>query len=209
MSNILKFPGQAPRLDHKRSTRRRVDPDQLDLFASIPGRVTDLPLNPFDEALLQEERGNYDQARDKYSEAIGAGESVPDAFCNLGIIEYRQGNRKLAIEAFAHALAQAPLHFNAHYNMGNMYLDAGEHSLARLHFELCAQSEPEFANAYYNLALACAMSGDFQPAINALKAYQTLANAEECTRAADLQLLLEQGLDQPRNRSPTKPGRRD
>ena len=57
MTNILKFPGKAPRLDHKRSTRRRVDPDQLDLFASIPGRIADLPLNPFDEALLQEERG--------------------------------------------------------------------------------------------------------------------------------------------------------
>ena len=210
MSNILKFPGQAPRLEHKRSTRRRwEDLEQLDLFASIPGRVSDFPLNPFDEALLQEERGNYDQAREKYHEAIGEGESVPDAFCNLGIIEYRLGNREAAIESFAHALAQAPLHFNAHYNMGNMYLDAGAHALARLHFELCAQSEPEFANAYYNLALACAMAGDFRPAINALKAFQTLVNTEEKTMATDLQLLLEQGLNQPGNRPSNRPSRRD
>jgi tetratricopeptide (TPR) repeat protein len=205
MSNILKFPGKTPRLAHKRSTRRRADPDQLDLFASIPGRVADLPLNPFDEALLQEERGDYDRARNKYHEAIGEGESVPDAFCNLGIIEYQMGNRPAAIAAFAHALAQAPLHFNAHYNMGNMYLDAGEHALARLHFELCAQSEPEFANAYYNLALACAMAGDFKPAINALKAYQTLATAEDRTRAADLQALLEQGLKRSDHSPSTEP----
>ena len=150
---------------------------QLNLFRAEVGRLARL-LSPFEEALLLHERGDA-KAAECYLEAIGEGDNVAEAYCNLAIINLEQGNIAKALDNFTLSLKSDPRHLEAHYNLGNLYYDAGELPLARLHYEAATQIEPGFSLVYFNLALVYHKLGESSAASAALEKYMQLEPDDE------------------------------
>lgn len=150
---------------------------QLNLFRAEVSRLARL-LSPFEEALLLHEQGDP-KAADCYVEAIGEGDNVAEAYCNLAIINLEQGNVAKALDNFTLSLKNDPRHVEAHYNLGNLYYDAGELPLARLHYEAATQIEPGFSLVYFNLALVYHKLGESAAASGSLEKYMQLEPDDE------------------------------
>lgn len=150
---------------------------QLNLFRAGVGKLARL-LTPFEEALLLHEQGDP-KAADCYVEAIGEGDNVAEAYCNLAILNLEQGNIAKALDNFTLSLKSDPRHVEAHYNLGNLYYDAGELRLARLHYEAAEQIEPGFSLVYFNLALTYHKLGESAAASAALEKYIELEPDDE------------------------------
>ncbi len=191
MGKILQFRVQAPsklgfekvKKGRKSGTSRQA---QLNLF-SPSGQILRLPptTGPFEEALLLDERGDH-RAYECYRNAISEGDSVADAYCNLGILESQAGRTAKAFDCFTKSLEHDPRHPESHYNLGNLYFEAGDLRLARTHYELAAELDPAFPNIYFNLGLVHALTEDYQAAIAALTTYRDLAPAGESSKAVEL-----------------------
>ena len=128
MAKVVQFPIQPPEKFGFRPVRKRKPappdkPGQLNLFAG--GKLVKLnQLTTFEEALMLDEHGDP-RAADLYKRAIQEFDSVPDAFCNLGIIESRARNYSKAVDCFTMSLKEDPRHFESHYNLANLYAELG------------------------------------------------------------------------------------
>jgi tetratricopeptide (TPR) repeat protein len=165
---------------------------QLNLFPPPAGQLIQIPvkLSPFSEALLLHERGDP-RARELYKRAITEGESVADAFCNLGILEFEEGNVSRAFDCFTRALRQDARHFESHFNLGNLYFESRDLRLARLHYEIAARIEPGCSHLFFNLGLVYAIDGDLSSAVEALTKSKEQAGEEDRRRADELLASLE------------------
>lgn len=185
MAKVVKFPGPAPekfglqRVGKKEKEKK--DPEkqsQLPLFSGA--RVLKLNrLTTFEEALLQDEHHNLNSAKALYQKAINEGESMEDAYCNLGIIESEENNTAKAIDCFTKCLKLDPRHFEAHYNLANLYAEVGNYQLAKFHYRISIEIEPTFPNSYFNLGLTLAISKEFDEAIRLLYEYRKLSTGED------------------------------
>ncbi|NJN42935.1 MAG: tetratricopeptide repeat protein [Flammeovirgaceae bacterium] len=100
---------------------------------------------------------------------------MPDAYCNLGIIESERGNHSKAMDCFTLCLKEQPRHFEAHYNLANVYAEIGNYPLAKIHYQMSIEIEPEFPNSHFNLGLTFAMNKEIEMAIRSLVKYKDLA----------------------------------
>lgn len=202
MAKIIKLAANVPckfGLQQAR-TRKKVDLEdfgQLNLFTVAPPEAKVIRfashLSPFEEALQLDDQEDKN-TKAFYWKAIQAGDSVADAYCNLGILESENNKVVKAIDCFANALKYDPRHFESHYNLANIYSEAGDLKLAKLHYEITAEIAPEFPNLYYNLGLVHAMTKDFKAAEEALTRYKALAPEEEGCNADELLLSLRKSL---------------
>ena len=135
MSKLLPFPAARARRPSKFGYARvrkrdRKDRGQLDLFAAGGGKLIEFPAaggpGPFEEALALEDGGDEAAARRLYEKAVAAGDSVPDAYCNLGVIESKAGGVERAFHCFRNALKHDQQHWESHYNLANLYFDTEE-----------------------------------------------------------------------------------
>lgn len=187
MAKVVKFPGPAPekfglQRVQKNKVKAKDSPKstqtQLPLFTGA--RVVKLShLSSFEEALLQDENNNHKSAKELYTRAIEEGESIADAWCNLGIIESEEGNNTKAIDCFTQCLKADPRHFEAHYNLANLYAEVGNYSLAKFHYGISIEIEPSFPNSYFNLGLTLALNKEFDEAVKLLYAYRDLSSGED------------------------------
>ncbi len=182
MAKVVKFPIQPPEkfgfrpVSKKRATPPN-RPGQLNLFTG--GKVIKLnQLSTFEEALLLDEHGD-ERAKDLYLKAIKEFDSVPDAFCNLGIIESKLRHYGKAVDCFTLSLKEDPRHFESHYNLANLYAELGNMPLAKLHYQISISIEPDFPNSYFNLGLTQAMSKEIEDAVQSLLTYKRLAGQED------------------------------
>jgi tetratricopeptide (TPR) repeat protein len=129
------------------------------------------------------ERGDL-QAAESYRRAIGEGDYVADAYCNLGILEFERARVAKAFDCFTQSLGVEPRHVEAHFNIANLYFDAGDLRLARLHYEIVIELETGFSYPYLNLGLVQALQCDFPAAQATLLKYKELAPEDE-GRVAD------------------------
>ena len=204
MSKLLPFPAararRPPKFGYERVRKRdRKDRSQLDLFAGGGGKLLEFPAarpGPFEEALALEDGGDEAAARRLYETAVAEGDSVPDAYCNLGVIESKAGGVEQAFGCFRNALKHDQQHWESHYNLANLYFDTEEFRPARVHYELAAEIEPEFRNIYFNLGLVLAIDEEFELAIDALSRYRKLAPDSEAGAAEDLLEHLKRSLEQ-------------
>jgi tetratricopeptide (TPR) repeat protein len=158
---------------------------QLNLFSG--GKVVKLnQLSVFEEALLVDDQGDKKNARIQYLQAIKEGDSVADAYCNLGIIESVDGNYTKAIDCFTMCLKNDPRHYEAHYNLANLYAEVGNYALAKIHYQISIEIEPNFSNCYFNLGLTLAMSKEYKDAINILTQYCQMTPGEDHKLINDL-----------------------
>ena len=160
---------------------------QLSLFPQPEGRLIPLPrkVTPFEDALQLHERGDP-LAADRYLEAALQGDNAPDAYCNLGILEFEAGKVISAFDRFTQALRLDPRHFESHFNLAHLYFECGDLRLARLHYEIAAEIEPGFADLYFNLGLVHAVKGELQSAVRVLHQAKELVPAEEGRKVDDL-----------------------
>ncbi len=191
MTKVIQFPGSNPEKFGFKPVRKKRKPDgetpgQLDLFSG--GKVRSLHrLSVFEEALMLDEEGdNHARVREHYLKAIESGDSVADAYCNLGILESEEKNNILAIDYFTKSLKEDPRHYEAHYNLANLYAEIGNLPLAKVHYQMAITIEPEFPNSYFNLALTLAMNKEVEEAIKALLTYRDLVSQEDRNQAEHL-----------------------
>jgi tetratricopeptide (TPR) repeat protein len=182
----LNFFRRVRELRHQGLSIRQVEAElqgQLNLFPEPQGQLVRLPLklNAFEEALLLHEQGDS-RAAEAYGRAIAEGDSVADAYCNLGIMEFESGRMAAAFDRFTMALKYDPRHFESHFNLANYYFENGELRLARFHYEIVAEIEPHFPNLYFNLGLVHAVDGNIEAAIAALKKAKEMAPEEDHSR---------------------------
>ena len=191
LDNIIQFPTEAVRkFGFERVTERRSAEErhgQLSLFGEPGGEVVKLPTGagPFDEALVQDERGD-DEAAASYRRAIEDGGCVADAYCNLGVMESRNGNTAKAFDCFTKSLEDDPRHYESHFNLGNLYFDTGDYRLAGVHYEMAAAVEPDLPNVYFNLGLTHALNEALEKAVEALTRYKRLAPDDDASKADEL-----------------------
>lgn len=195
MGRLIKFPvpEYAPEkfgLQRVKSKRADSSPvpkaGQLNLFGGAR-MVRMQALTHFEEALMLDDRGDdINGAKLHYQKAIENGESVADAYCNLGILESQQGHNAKAIDCFTQTLKFEPRHFEAHYNLANLYAEVGNFSLAKVHYEVSIELQPTFSNSHFNLGLTLAMNKEFKEAIAALLRYKELTPHEEHKQTDDL-----------------------
>lgn len=160
-------------------------PSQLNLFTG--GKVIKLnQLTQFEEALLVEDQGDNRAARLHYLKAIEQGDSIADAYCNLGILESQDGNFSKAIDCFTLCLKNEPRHYEAHYNLANLYAEVGNYALAKLHYQISIEIEPSFSNCYFNLGLTLAMNKEYKEAVAILNQYRQLSPGEDHKQTDDL-----------------------
>ena len=202
MAKILRFPGAPPPggepsgrpptlgLTRVRRRPRRGSRDQMDLFAGPPStevvRFPGAAAASFEQALALDEAGDEGAARAGYLTCIEAGDSAPDAYCNLGILEFTGGHSRQAFDCFRQALERDPRHWESHYNLGNLFFEAGQHDSARLHWELAAGIEPAFPNVHYNLGLVLGLQEEYGDAVSAVERFCGLAPEAEAEAAAEL-----------------------
>ncbi len=189
MAKVVKFPVQPPEKFGFRPVRKkREEPTprspQLNLFAGA--KIVKLGrLSPFEEALLLDER-NDKAAKDHYLKAIKDGDSIADAYCNLGIIESKLKNYPKAIDAFTLSLKEDPRHFESHYNLANLYAEIGNLPLAKIHYQMSINIEPDFPNSYFNLGLTLAMNQEVDLAIQMMLEYRKLTTADDHSQVDEL-----------------------
>ncbi len=189
MSKVVEFTPVPKHFGFKRVRKRKRDRQeqlgQLNLFSG--GKQVSLSQHsPFEEASMFDEKGEFMQARELYLKAIGENDSVPDAFCNLGIIESKEKNYPKAIDCFTRCLKEQPRHFEAHYNLANLYAEAANFTLAKLHYQLSIEIEPDFPNSHFNLALTQAMLREMEDAILTLHRYRQMVDNQERHQADNL-----------------------
>jgi tetratricopeptide (TPR) repeat protein len=190
MTKVVKFPGAQPMkfgLEKARKKKRAnlEDHGQLNLFGE--GKVVRLSqLSTFEEALILDERGDQQKARELYLKAIEEGPEVADAYCNLGIIESQLGSHARAIDCFTHSLKHDPRHYESHYNLANLYAEVGNYGLAKVHYGIAIEVEPDFPNSYFNMGLTLAMNREYKDAAQALNRYIALTPSEEHAQAHQL-----------------------
>lgn len=191
MAKVVKFPIPTPekfgpqRVSKKKEIGEEKKPGQLNLFAG--GKIVPLnKLSDFEEALFTDQHGDSRDAKKLYLKAIDSGDSLADAYCNLGIIEWQEGNQSKAVDYFTLALKNEPRHFEAHYNLANLYSELGNFPLATAHYKISIELEPTFPNSYFNLALTHAVNREFNDAINLLRLYRELTSADEQKQADEL-----------------------
>lgn len=205
MAKILPLPVKPTRFGFekvKKRSKKKADPadyGQLDLFStevSTRATILTLPtqLSPFEQALLLDEKGEDNRAVDAYLNAIESGDCAADAYCNLGILEFKAGKISKAFDCFSKSLQENPRHFEAHYNLANLYFEMEDLNLARYHYEIAAEIDPDFPNLYFNLGLVLALLEDYEAALQAFSRYQSLSSEEEASKAAELIKTLEESL---------------
>lgn len=190
MAKVIRFPLINPEKFGFKPVRKKADnsekpkDSQLNLFTG--GKVVSFnKLSQFEEALMLDEVGNTG-AKDAYIKAVEKGDSVADAYCNLGILESQTGNYTKAIDCFTKSLSENPRHFESHYNLANLYAETGNLPLAKLHYQISIEIEPEFPNSHFNLALTLAMKREIEEAIQSLETYCKLVPSNEQIQARSL-----------------------
>lgn len=189
VAKVINFPISSPaKFGFKPVRRKRFsstqNPAQLNLFSE--GKQVRLsPVSVFEEALLLDEQGSPN-AKAWYLKAINEGDSVADAYCNLGILESESKNYIQAIDCFTRSLKESPRHFEAHYNLANLYAEIGDFPLAKIHYSIAIEIEPDFPNSHFNLGLILAMDKEIENAILSLMRYRKLAVPEEQSQADEL-----------------------
>jgi len=172
---------------------------QLNLFFQPEGRLIPLPrkLSPFEEAMLLHDQQDQ-RAAELYLVAALQGDHAPDAYCNLGILEFEAGEVVSAFDRFTQALRYDPRHFESHFNLAHLYFESGDLRLARLHYEIAAAIEPNVADLYYNLGLVHAINGELEASIAALSQARELVSDDEGAKVEALLSTVENalGIDQ-------------
>src|SRR6266404_739400 len=114
--------------------------------------------------VVQFEKGNIDDAIDKYEEALRLHADYAEARYNLGSALLQQGKIDDAIQQCEKALELQPNDPDAHVVLGNAFMTKQDLDGAISQYEQALLLRPEDSNAHYNLAIAFQEKGETEAA---------------------------------------------
>ncbi|HXH10457.1 MAG TPA: tetratricopeptide repeat protein [Alphaproteobacteria bacterium] len=131
----------------------------------------------YQEARRAEEEGRWEEAVQRYRQAVALNPSLLAARNDLGHLYVRLNRFGAAIEEFQKVLALAPDYAVARNNLGSAYLLIGQEQLAIQEFLAAVRLDGTYVTPYYNLASVFARRGDAGQAMTFLAKALTLEPA--------------------------------
>jgi tetratricopeptide (TPR) repeat protein len=114
--------------------------------------------------VVQLEKGNIDDAIDKYEQALRLHPAYPEAHYNLGSALLQKGYPDEAIRQCEEALKIQPNEPDAHIVLGNAFMAKEDVDRAIAHYMQALRIRPDDSNAHYNLAIAFQEKGETEAA---------------------------------------------
>ena len=114
--------------------------------------------------VVQFEKGNIEDAIDKYQQSLRLHPDYPEAHYNLGSALLQKGNADEAIRQCEEALKIQPNEPDAHIVLGNAFMAKQDVDRAIAHYVQALHLRPDDANAHYNLGTALKQKGDAEQA---------------------------------------------
>jgi len=110
--------------------------------------------------VVQFEKGNVEDAIEKYQQSLGLHPDYPEAHYNLGSALLQNGYADEAIRHCEEALKIQPNEPDAHIVLGNAFMAKQDVDRAIAHYEQALTLRPEDSNAHYNLGIALQEKGE-------------------------------------------------
>src|SRR5437667_1735635 len=114
--------------------------------------------------VVQFEKGNVEDAIEKYQQSLGLHPDYPEAHYNLGSALLQKGYADEAIRQCEEALKIQPNEPDAHIVLGNAFMAKQDVDRAIAHYEQALRLRPDDSNAHYNLGTALKQKGDVERA---------------------------------------------
>jgi tetratricopeptide (TPR) repeat protein len=114
--------------------------------------------------VVQFEKGNVEDAIEKYQQSLGLHPDYPEAHYNLGSALLQKGYADEAIRHCEEALKIQPNEPDAHIVLGNAFMAKQDVDRAIAHYVQALQLRPDDSNAHYNLGTALKQKGDAERA---------------------------------------------
>ncbi|XAM00532.1 tetratricopeptide repeat protein [Phycisphaeraceae bacterium D3-23] len=132
---------------------------------------------------IYKERGDYERASPRYEMAAALDLNNYDAHYNLGVCKQVLGDLPFAIRSYLRALAINPDSGEANRDLASAYMQDNKTGLALAYAERAAELSPESYGAWANLGFVYIRMGEFEKAVDALRAATELAADDtEATR---------------------------
>jgi protein O-mannosyl-transferase len=135
------------------------------LWRTTIARNPECPLAHLNLGVLLKERGQRDDAKAEYLEALKINPDYAEALTTLGVCEAEEKQFEKAISSFEAAIKSNPNYSPAWYNMGNAFRDEGKSNEAIASYQTALQMWSENQQAHNNLAVALSESGKQEEAI--------------------------------------------
>jgi tetratricopeptide (TPR) repeat protein len=114
--------------------------------------------------VVAQEKGNIDDAIDKYELALRFHENYPEARYNLGSALLLKGDVDQAIQQCEQALRLQPNDPDALVVLGNAFMAKNDFDQASKHYRQALAIRPDDLNAHHNLAIALQQEGKLEQA---------------------------------------------
>ena len=119
----------------------------------------------FDKAREAEFKGQWEEAKRYYRQALARNPTLVEAHNNLGNLYIRQQQMTAAIDEFQAAIALNSNYAMVRNNLGSAYVLIGEEVLAIQEFIAALHIDGTYVSPYYNLASLYARRGDVSQAL--------------------------------------------
>ena len=134
-------------------------PLTLALEAQVAAQTT------FERARESEFKGQWEEAKGYYRQALTLNPSLVEARNNLGTLYVRQRQLTAAIEEFQAAIRLDPHYAMVRNNLGSAYFLSGQETLAIQEFLAALHIDGAYVSPLYNLASLYARRGDVGQAV--------------------------------------------
>ena len=114
--------------------------------------------------VVQFEKGNVEDAIEKYRQSLGLHSDYPEAHYNLGSALLQKGYADEAIRQCEEALKIQPNEPDAHIVLGNAFMAKRDVDRAINQYQQALTVRPEDSNAHYNLGIALQEKGETERA---------------------------------------------
>jgi len=130
------------------------------------------------EALTHARKKDYQQAVQKWIQAVAANPEDPDYYFNLGIAFFEKKNYQEAIENLKKAISVCPIYHRAHLILGTVCLKVRKFNEAELYLKNSIYFNPHNPLAHLNLAAVYSILKKYDEGISSFRRSIELAPSE-------------------------------
>lgn len=124
--------------------------------------------------------GDYENASQKYRDALSIQPDMTQALNNLAIVQRRLNDNQQAIALYKRAIAAKPEFVEAHYNLGKSYWDEGQYDNALACYQRVLELDSSHALAIHEMGNYYMQVKDSEKAISCFDKYLEMAKEDTC-----------------------------
>ena len=132
----------------------------------------------FDSGLTSQNKADYEEAVEYYTNALEQGLRPPEVYNNRGNAHLSIGKVHKALDDFSKAIELKPNFTQAYINRGNAYISKIDYGLAIKDYTTAIRLSPDFAEAYKGRGTAYLNKGNFDLALKDFNKAIQLAPSE-------------------------------